>query len=92
MSESEKTAINQILKNSAGPMTPIVRRGGAYIMEIDVCDESDEGFEPAKKTFKATSSKNDDMEVDALAEEEWHTYMSRCRRNNKGREDNPRAE
>ena len=75
---------NEILKNSVGTMAPIVRRGGALIVEMDVSDESDRGVEPAKKTFKVQSTRNDDMEVDAISRGQfeafwdWQDYESFC--------------
>ena len=74
LSEDERRAVNEILKKSTGPMTPIIRRGGAFIMEIDVTDESDEGFEPAKKTFRAAWAKGDEMEVDAIVKGQWEAF------------------
>ena len=66
LSESEKKAIMKILNVSKGPSIPIRRNTGAFLIEIDVKEESTSSFTPAKKTVKPRVNQSDDMDVDAI--------------------------
>ena len=72
--EEEKQAIMKIIEGSKGPSVPIRRKGGAFVIEIDVMKDPEEGFSPAKKIFKPKNIKADDMDIDAVVKGAWEAF------------------
>ena len=66
-------SMNEILKNSSGPMVPIRRRGGALIVKIDIKDEPD-GVEPAKSPVRMRPGKSNDMKVDEIVKGQFEAF------------------
>ena len=57
LNEDEKKAIMKIIEGSKGPSVPTKRKGGAFVIEIHVMKDPEEGFSPAKKIFKPKNIK-----------------------------------
>ena len=72
--ESEKTEIMKMLNESKGLVVPIRRKTGAFIIEVDVKDESSSGFIAAKKTVKPKVNRSDDVDVDEIVKGAWEAF------------------
>jgi hypothetical protein len=78
--------------NKAKSITKFRRERGVYVMDMYVPRVEAGGVAGGKATGGRTGKVDrrsggpdpDRMEVDALAEEEWQAYVSRCRRNKRG--------
>ena len=77
LTESEKKAVMKILSESKGPSVPIKRRTGAFLIEIDVKAESEDGFAAAKKPVKQRANQSNDMDVDAIVKGAWEAFWER---------------
>jgi hypothetical protein len=78
LTESEKKAVMKILSESKGPSIPIKRKTGAFLIEIDVKEESKNGFTEPKRPVKARVNQSDDMDVDAIVKGAWEAFWE-CR-------------
>ena len=78
LTEAEKKAVMKILSESKGPSIPIKRKTGAFLIEIDVKDESTKGFTEPKRPVKARANQSDDMDVDAIVKGAWEAFWE-CR-------------
>ena len=63
-----------IVKESNGLVIPIRRKTGAFIIEVDVKDESSDGFTGAKKAVKQKVNQSDEMDVDAIVKGAWEAF------------------
>ena len=66
------------MSESKGPSIPIRRKTGAFLIEIDVKEESQNGFTEPRKTVKPRKNQSDDMDVDAIVKGAWEAFWD-CR-------------
>ncbi len=76
LENKEKDAIMRILENSKGPKVPILRKAGAFVIEVDV-KEDEEGFQAPKKTVKPKGIKPVDMDIDEIVKGAWEAFWER---------------
>ena len=77
LSQSEKEAVMKILEKSKGPKVPIMRKAGAFVIEMNVMSE-DEGFQKPKKSVKPKAMRPDDMDMDEIVKGAWEAFWE-CR-------------
>ena len=68
----------RILNESKGPSIPIKRETRAFLIEIDVKEESTNSFTSARKTVKARENHSNDMDVDPIVKGAWEAFWE-CR-------------
>ena len=68
----------KILSDSKGPSIPIRRKTGAFLIEIDVKEESKNGSTEPRKPVKPRKNQSDDMDVDEIVKGAWEAFWE-CR-------------
>ena len=78
LSESDKKDIMKRMNKSKGPSNSIRRKTRAFLIDIDVKEESQSEFTAAKKTAKQRVNQSDDVDVGAIVKGAWEAF-GECR-------------
>ena len=77
LDQKDKDTIMNILEKSKGPKVPILRKAGAFVIEVEV-KEDEEGFRAPRKTVKPKEIKPTNMEIDEIVKGAWEAFWE-CR-------------